>query len=129
MVEHTNFERPNATAEVRWYTYRPTYPLSYLLGRTLLLKLRADEQRRLGDAFSLKGFHDTLLRNGSLPISFHRRLLAGEALARVLVIPSIDLEGGRSRVVYWPGASAGIGAPTDRPERIVERLVEPRAPG
>jgi phosphoribosylformimino-5-aminoimidazole carboxamide ribotide isomerase len=41
----------------------------------------------------------------------------------VLVIPSIDLEGGRSRVVYWPGASAGIGAPTDRPDRIVERLV------
>ena len=78
MVEHTSFERPNATAEVRWYTYRPTYPLSYLLGRTLLLKLRADEQRRLGTAFSLKGFHDTLLRNGSLPISFHRRLLAGE---------------------------------------------------
>jgi len=41
----------------------------------------------------------------------------------VLVIPSIDLEGGRSRVVYWPGASSGIGAPTDRPERIVERFV------
>ena len=41
----------------------------------------------------------------------------------MLVIPSIDLEGGRSRVVYWPGAAAGIGAPTDRPERIVERLV------
>jgi uncharacterized protein (DUF885 family) len=78
MVEHTSFERANATAEVRWYTYRPTYPMSYLLGRTLLLKLRADEQRRLGGAFSLKSFHDTLLRNGSLPISFHRRLLAGE---------------------------------------------------
>ena len=78
LVEHTSFERSNARAEVEWYTYRPTYPLSYLLGRTLLLGLRADEQRRLGDAFSLKGFHDTLLRNGSLPISFHRRLLAGE---------------------------------------------------
>lgn len=78
MVEHTSFERANARAEVKWYTYRPTYPLSYLLGRTLLLQLRADEQRRLGDAFSLKGFHDTLLRNGSLPVSFHRRLLAGE---------------------------------------------------
>jgi uncharacterized protein (DUF885 family) len=80
MVEHTNFERANARAEVRWYTYRPTYPLSYLLGRSLLLQLRADEQARLGDAFSLKGFHDTLLRNGSLPISFHRRLLAGEGV-------------------------------------------------
>jgi uncharacterized protein (DUF885 family) len=78
LVEHTKFERPNAHAEVQWYTYRPTYPLSYLLGRTLLLGLRADEQRRLGDRFSLKDFHDTLLRNGSLPISFHRRLLGGE---------------------------------------------------
>ena len=66
---------PTPRAEVSWYTYRPTYPLSYLLGRTLLLGLRADEQRRLGDAFSLKAFHDTLLRNGSLPISFHRRLM------------------------------------------------------
>jgi uncharacterized protein (DUF885 family) len=78
VVEHTGFERPNAAAEVRWYTYRPTYPMSYLLGRTLLLQLRADEQGRLGDAFSLRAFHDALLRNGSLPISFHRRLLAGE---------------------------------------------------
>ena len=59
--------------------YRPTYPLSYLLGRTLLLGLREDERRRLGTDFSLKRFHDALLRNGSLPISFHRRLLAAQA--------------------------------------------------
>jgi uncharacterized protein (DUF885 family) len=78
LVEQTSFERANARSEVQWYTYRPTYPLSYLLGRTLILELRADEQRRLGDTFSLKGFHDALLRNGSLPVSFQRRLLAGE---------------------------------------------------
>ena len=78
LVEQTNFAGENARSEVQWYTFRPTYPMSYLLGRTLLLELRADEQRRLGDAFSLRDFHDTLLRNGSLPISFHRRLLAGE---------------------------------------------------
>ena len=78
LVEHTSFERPNARSEVQWYTYRPTYPMSYLLGRTMLLRLRADEQARLGTDFRLKAFHDTLLRNGSLPISFHRRLLAGE---------------------------------------------------
>jgi phosphoribosylformimino-5-aminoimidazole carboxamide ribotide isomerase len=41
----------------------------------------------------------------------------------VQVIPSIDLQGGRSRLVYWPGAAAGTGAPTDRPDRIAERLV------
>lgn len=39
------------------------------------------------------------------------------------VIPAIDLAGGRSRVVFWPGASAGVGAPTDRPDRIAERFV------
>ncbi len=78
LQEQTGFQRSNARAEVEWYTYRPTYPLSYLLGRTLLLNLRADERRRLGSAFSLKGFHDALMRNGSLPISFHRRLLAGD---------------------------------------------------
>jgi phosphoribosylformimino-5-aminoimidazole carboxamide ribotide isomerase len=40
------------------------------------------------------------------------------------VIPAVDLAGGRSRVVYWPGAADGVGTPTDRPERIVERFVE-----
>jgi phosphoribosylformimino-5-aminoimidazole carboxamide ribotide isomerase len=42
----------------------------------------------------------------------------------VQVIPSIDLDKGRSRVVFWPGASTGVGAPTDRPERIAESFVE-----
>jgi len=46
----------------------------------------------------------------------------------VLVIPSIDLAAGRSRVVFWPGVSAGIGAPTDRPERIAEHFVGLGAP-
>ena len=75
LVEQTSFEEANARAEVRRYTYTPTYQLSYLLGKVLLLGLRADEQARLGSAFSLRDFHDTLLRNGSLPISFHRRIL------------------------------------------------------
>jgi phosphoribosylformimino-5-aminoimidazole carboxamide ribotide isomerase len=41
----------------------------------------------------------------------------------VLVIPAIDVVRGRSRVVFWPGAAAGIGSPTDRPERIAEAFV------
>ena len=76
LVAQTNFEGANARAEVNRYTYTPTYQLSYLLGKILLLQLRTDEQNRLGSRFDLRTFHDTLLNNGSLPISFHRRLLA-----------------------------------------------------
>ena len=75
LIEHTGFERPNALAEARRYTYTPGYNLSYLLGKVLLLQLRADEQDRLGRDFSLRDFHDALLRGGSLPVSFHRRAL------------------------------------------------------
>jgi uncharacterized protein (DUF885 family) len=78
LVRHTGFERPNAVAEVERYTSTPTYQLSYLLGKVMILRLRDDERRRLGAAFSLKRFHDALIYAGSLPVSFHRRLLAGE---------------------------------------------------
>jgi uncharacterized protein (DUF885 family) len=67
-----------ARAEVHRYTQSPTYNLSYLLGKVMILRLRADEETRLGASFSLRRFHDALLYSGNLPISFHRRLLAGE---------------------------------------------------
>ena len=60
LVDRTGFERANAQAEVFRYTYTPTYQLSYLLGKVLLLRLREDERRRLGARFSLRRFHDTL---------------------------------------------------------------------
>ena len=44
------------------------------------------------------------------------------------VIPAIDVEKGRSRIVFWPGVSTGIGAPTDRPDRIAEHFVSLGAP-
>jgi phosphoribosylformimino-5-aminoimidazole carboxamide ribotide isomerase len=46
----------------------------------------------------------------------------------VQVIPSLDLERGRSRLVFWPGASTGSGAPTDRPEQIARHFVDLGAP-
>lgn len=39
------------------------------------------------------------------------------------VIPSLDIRGGRSRLVWWPGASTGTGTPTDRPDDIARALV------
>jgi phosphoribosylformimino-5-aminoimidazole carboxamide ribotide isomerase len=39
------------------------------------------------------------------------------------IVPSIDLQTGRSRLVFWPGASSGVGTATDKPERIAQHFV------
>jgi phosphoribosylformimino-5-aminoimidazole carboxamide ribotide isomerase len=44
------------------------------------------------------------------------------------VLPSIDLQRGRSRLVWWPGAATGSGTPTDRPEKVAEAFVSQGAP-
>jgi phosphoribosylformimino-5-aminoimidazole carboxamide ribotide isomerase len=46
----------------------------------------------------------------------------------MLVVPSLDLRNGRSRLVWWPGAATGSGTPTDRPERIAQAFVAQGAP-
>ena len=46
----------------------------------------------------------------------------------MLLVPSLDLAGGRSRLVLWPGAATGTGSPSDRPERIAEYFVGLGAP-
>src|SRR3990170_5863502 len=46
----------------------------------------------------------------------------------MILVPSLDLAAGRSRLVLWPGAAAGTGTPTDRPERIAQRFVGLGAP-
>lgn len=40
------------------------------------------------------------------------------------IVPAIDLDRGRSRIVYWPGAATGVGAPTDQPARIARAFVD-----
>ena len=74
LVERTGFERPAAIAEVKRYTSSPTYQLSYLYGRHMIDELRRRVQRTMGPAFTPRFFHDTLLRGGTLPVSFARRL-------------------------------------------------------
>jgi phosphoribosylformimino-5-aminoimidazole carboxamide ribotide isomerase len=44
------------------------------------------------------------------------------------LIPSIDLQSGRSRLVMWPGAATGTGSPSDRPEVIARHFVGLGAP-
>jgi len=61
--------KEGAVAEVRRYTLTPAYPLSYLLGKHLILKLREDIKKKMGKRFNEKFFHDTITSNGHLSIT------------------------------------------------------------
>lgn len=81
LVAETGFERPAALAEVKRYTSSPTYQLSYLFGRHMIERLKADVQAREGAGFDLRRFHDTLIYGGNLPVSYARRLFDLEPTA------------------------------------------------
>ena len=53
--------------QVRLYTHRPTYQMSYLTGKLEVMKLRDAMMDRDGADFSLRDFHDALLAEGSMP--------------------------------------------------------------
>ncbi|HOZ07757.1 MAG TPA: DUF885 domain-containing protein, partial [candidate division Zixibacteria bacterium] len=53
--------------QVRLYTHRPTYQMSYLIGKLEILKLRDAMIDIEGESFSLRAFHDAYLSEGSIP--------------------------------------------------------------
>jgi hypothetical protein len=57
---------------------RPTFQLTYQLGKFEIYKLMADRMKQLGDKFDLREFHDTLLATGQIPVSLARWELTGD---------------------------------------------------
>jgi uncharacterized protein (DUF885 family) len=70
-------EEASARREAERGTFDPTY-LVYTAGKLMLLKLRRDYKQQQGKAFSLRGFHDALLANGTAPFWLHRQLMLGD---------------------------------------------------
>jgi hypothetical protein len=74
LVDEAGMSKEAATAEVRWYTKSPGYPLSYLTGKHLILQLREEIKSKMGARFTEKFFHDTITANGYLPITLLREV-------------------------------------------------------
>jgi uncharacterized protein (DUF885 family) len=72
LVDVTKLEKTNAIAEVKRYSYDPTQPMTYIMGKMEILKLRDDFKKASGKAFNLKKFHDQLLSYGTIPIRMVR---------------------------------------------------------
>jgi uncharacterized protein (DUF885 family) len=75
LVDAAKLQKVHAEKEVTRYTYTPTQPLSYLIGKNQILELRRDYQKKLGADFKLREFHDRLLSFGSIPVVLIRKAL------------------------------------------------------
>ena len=67
LVSTTGFARGRAQREIDRYCVGPAQALSYKVGHTLWVKLRAAVQAKQGAAFDLRAFHD-VLRQGAMPL-------------------------------------------------------------
>jgi len=75
-VEECHMEEHAARLEARSCAMSPTYFSSYFLGKLGIMQLMDDVKEAMGDKFSLKFFHDSLLYSGCLPMGFMRRAMA-----------------------------------------------------
>ncbi|HEX2578286.1 MAG TPA: DUF885 domain-containing protein [Aquihabitans sp.] len=74
MVEHAPVAHDEIVTEVDRYIGMPGQALAYKVGQREILRLRAEAEARLGDRFTLPGFHDVVLGAAtvSLPVLAER---------------------------------------------------------
>lgn len=65
-------DRDTAAAEAVWFAASPGQAIGYQIGKLQILDFLADARLDHGGDFSLRDFHDTLMRNGNVPIALQR---------------------------------------------------------
>jgi uncharacterized protein (DUF885 family) len=76
MLKHTAEDPTSIAAEVDRYIITPGQATSYMLGMLEIRGARDEAQKRLGPRFDIKAFHDRVLEDGSVPLTFLREKIA-----------------------------------------------------
>ena len=72
MLAHTTANANDAASEIDRYIIWPGQATSYMLGRLEILAARDEARKAAGSAFDIKAFHDRVLEDGSVPLTFLR---------------------------------------------------------
>jgi len=75
MVDTLGDQESSVTTEVERYCVWPGQATSYKVGQTRWGQLRERAREELGDRFDLKGFHDTALAAGGMPLDVLERVI------------------------------------------------------
>lgn len=75
MVDTLGDQESSVATEVERYCVWPGQACSYKVGHTTWVRLREDARRRLGPRFDIKGFHDTGLNLGGVPLTVLERTM------------------------------------------------------
>ena len=82
-TEHAAKTPQDIVVEVDRYIVWPGQAIGYKIGQMKIQELRAASTRELGDRFDLRGFHDTVLEQGAVPLDvLERRVKAWTAARR-----------------------------------------------
>ena len=77
-MDNCHYEEAPARQESERGTYDPGYCF-YTIGKLQMLKLREDYRKQEAENFSLKKFHDEVLRHGSPPVRLLREIMLKDA--------------------------------------------------
>jgi uncharacterized protein (DUF885 family) len=69
LAGHTALSEHEVATEVDRYISWPGQALAYKLGELTIRKLRAEAETTLGPKFDERGFHDTFLAMGAVPLN------------------------------------------------------------
>jgi acyl-homoserine-lactone acylase len=73
MLDNSAIPEGSVREEIRRYIVLPGQATSYKIGMLKILELRAYAQAMLGEDFDIRGFHDSVLGGGSLPLAILER--------------------------------------------------------
>lgn len=68
-MKHEPISEEIATSEIERYMANPSQALTYKIGQLKILELRDKYQKQLGNKFSIRDFHDAILKGGCMPLT------------------------------------------------------------